>query len=62
MWKRSRSISIWCEARFEVFTAVKVQVEVFWVVTPYSVVIGYHRFRGQCCLHIHPEDGGSIDL
>jgi hypothetical protein len=28
--------------RFEVFTAVKIQFEVFWVVTPCSVVIGYH--------------------
>jgi len=30
--------------RFEVFTAVKIQVVVFWVVTPY--------FRGPCCLHL----------
>jgi hypothetical protein len=22
------------------------QVDVFWVVTPYSVVVGYQRFRG----------------
>jgi len=26
--------------------------EVFWVVTPCSVVVGYQRFRGPCCLHI----------
>jgi hypothetical protein len=27
--------------------AVKIfQVEVFWVVTPCIVVVGYHRFRG----------------
>jgi hypothetical protein len=31
----------------EVFTAVKIQVEVFWVVTPRSV---------------HPEDGDSMCL
>jgi len=30
-------------AIFEVFTAVRVQVEVFWVVTPSSVVVGYQR-------------------
>jgi hypothetical protein len=28
-------------AIFEVFTAVKIQVEVFWVVTPRSVAVGY---------------------
>jgi hypothetical protein len=28
--------------RFKVFTAVKIQVKVFWVVTPCSVVVGYH--------------------
>jgi hypothetical protein len=36
-----------------VFTAVKIQVEVFWVVTPCSVVVGYQCFRGPCCLHLH---------
>jgi len=39
-------------AAFEVFTAVKIQVEVFWVVTPCSVVVGYRRFRGPCCVHL----------
>jgi hypothetical protein len=34
--------------RFEVFTAVKIQVEFFWVLMPCSVV-GYHCFRGPCC-------------
>jgi len=33
-----------------VFTAVKILVEVFWVVTSFSVVVGYQRFRGPCCL------------
>jgi len=32
--------------------AVKIEVQVFWVVTLYSGAIG------PCCLH-HPEDGGS---
>jgi hypothetical protein len=31
---------------FEAFRAVKIQVEVFRVVTPRSVVVGYRRFRG----------------
>jgi hypothetical protein len=22
---------------------------------PYSVVVGYQRFRGPCCLHLNPE-------
>jgi hypothetical protein len=24
-----------------------------WVVTPCIVVVGYRRFRGPCCLHVH---------
>jgi len=31
------------------------QVEVFWVVTPCSMV-WYQSFRDPCCLHLHPED------
>jgi hypothetical protein len=38
--------------RFEVFTAVKIQVQVFWVVTPCNDVVGYQRFRNPCCLHL----------
>jgi hypothetical protein len=30
--------------RYEVFKAVKIQVQVSWVVTPYSAVVGYQRF------------------
>jgi len=33
-------------ARFEVFTAMKILVVVFWVVTPCCHVAGYLRFRG----------------
>jgi expansin (peptidoglycan-binding protein) len=28
--------------RFEVFTVVKIQVEVFWIVAPCSVAVGYN--------------------
>jgi len=28
-----------------------VKVEVFWAVTPHSVVVGDQRFKGLCCLH-----------
>jgi hypothetical protein len=33
-------------ARRQVFTAVKIQTEVFWVVTPCSVAVEYQRFGG----------------
>jgi hypothetical protein len=33
----------------------KVQVEVFWVVTPCSVVVGYQRFGEVFCLHLQGE-------
>jgi hypothetical protein len=39
-------------ARFNVFVAVKIQVKVFWVVTLYSVMVRYQRFRGPCCFHL----------
>jgi hypothetical protein len=35
----------------EVFTAVKISIVVFWVVTPCSIVGGYMRFGGTCLLH-----------
>jgi hypothetical protein len=41
-------------ARLEIFTVMKTHV-VFWVVTPYSDVVGYQYFRGPCCLHLQGE-------
>jgi hypothetical protein len=41
---------------FEVFTAVKIPVELFWVVAPCSVVVGYQRFRGLSCRHLQGEE------
>jgi len=41
--------------RFEVYTAVKIQVEALWVVTPCSVVVGYQRFGRPCCLYLQGE-------
>jgi hypothetical protein len=35
--------------RFEVLTVVEIQIEVFWVVTQCSAVVGYQRFRGPWC-------------
>jgi hypothetical protein len=36
--------------------AVKIQVEVLWVVTSCSVEVGYQRFGGPCCHHLQGED------
>jgi hypothetical protein len=41
---------------FEAFTEVMFQVEVFRIVTPCSVVVGYQRFRGPCCVHLQGYD------
>jgi hypothetical protein len=39
------------------------QVEVFRVVTPCSVVVGYQCSRDPCCLHLHGEvDDGIMDF
>jgi hypothetical protein len=40
---------------FEAFTAAMFQVEVFWVVTSCSVVVGYQCFRGPYYLHLQGE-------
>jgi hypothetical protein len=37
-------------ARFEVLMVMEILVEVFWVVMPCSVVVGYVCIRGPCCL------------
>jgi hypothetical protein len=39
------------EVGFEVLTAVSTKMAVFWVVAPCSLVEGYQRFGGRCCLH-----------
>jgi len=39
-------------ASFEAFTATMFEVEVFWVVTPCNVVVGYQLSRDPCCLHL----------
>jgi len=41
--------------------AVKLLVEILWILTPCSIV-GYQRFRGPCYLHLYTEDGGSTDF
>jgi hypothetical protein len=37
-------------------------LSVFWVVTPYSLVEVYQRFRGAYCLHHRPDDRGNKAL
>jgi hypothetical protein len=51
MWYLSNILNV----RVEVFTAVKIQVQVLWVVTLCSLVAGYQRFRGPYCLHLQVE-------
>jgi hypothetical protein len=45
--------------RFEVFTAVKTQIKVFWAMMLCSVAVGYQHFRGPCCLQLQ-QHGPSI--
>jgi hypothetical protein len=46
--------------RFEVFTAVKMKMVVFRIVTPCGLAGVYERFRITYCFS--PEDGGSMFL
>jgi len=48
--------------RFDVFTAVKIQVQVFCDVTQRSVAVGYQRFGGPCCLHLQGGDSGDLGV
>jgi hypothetical protein len=41
--------------RFVVFTAMEIHVEVFWVMTPCSDVVGYKRFGGLCWFQLQGE-------
>jgi hypothetical protein len=53
-------LTLYTIAKFEAFTAVKIQVEVFGVLMPYSVVVGYQLFGGlsyhSTTRHHNPED------
>jgi len=44
-------------ASFEAFRALIFRVELFWVVSPCSVVLGYQHFTGSCCLHLQGKVG-----
>jgi uncharacterized membrane protein (UPF0182 family) len=43
------------EVRFEVCTAAKMQVEVFWDVVLCVIAVGYHSFRGPFSLHLQGD-------
>jgi hypothetical protein len=42
-------------ASLKIFTAINIQVIVFWVMTLYSGVVVYQCFEEPCCLHLHPS-------
>jgi hypothetical protein len=47
---------------FLLFTVLRLcilEMTVFWVVAPCSLVEVYRRLRGACCLHYRFDDGGS---
>jgi hypothetical protein len=44
----------------EISTAVKIQVEVLWIVTPCSVAVGCLRFGGPSCVYLHGVIHGSF--
>jgi hypothetical protein len=44
---------------FKVLTAASMKFRfVFWNVLPCKIIVD-RRFRGACCLHHRPDDGGS---
>jgi hypothetical protein len=49
-----------CNFISEIFTSLKIEVEVFWVLTSCSVVVGYQRFGGSCRLHLQGEVSGVL--
>jgi len=38
---------------------MKIQVVVFWVMTPCSDVVGYESFGGPCSFHLQSEMSGA---
>jgi len=49
----ARNLNIW-RSRSE--HGLHAFFEVFWVVTPYSFVLGYQRFGQACAFHLQGED------
>jgi hypothetical protein len=49
------SLSDSTSTRFEILTAMKIHVVVFWILIPCSDVVGYHHIGGLCCLILQGE-------
>jgi hypothetical protein len=50
-WYRTLQLSNWLPfVRFQILTAESMKMAVFWGFAPCSLVEGYRRFRGPCCL------------
>jgi len=47
---------------FGAFMAVKIQVEIFWIVTTCNVVVGYQRFGGPFFLHLQGDSTEILTL
>jgi hypothetical protein len=45
-------------ARVDIFMMVKIQIEVFWVVTPCSIVVGYQHFK----MTLQPPSSGRSEV
>jgi hypothetical protein len=41
--------------RYEIFRVMEIHAMDFWVMTPYSDVVGYKCFRGLHCLHLQRD-------
>jgi len=53
---------MWNVARFDVFMAVKIQVEVFWVAAPCSGVVGCKCFWQLLCLRLEAAELESFSI
>jgi hypothetical protein len=38
------------------------KTSIFWVVTPCSLLAGYQRFGGACCLHLQDPNEWAQDV
>jgi len=45
-----------------IFTAMKILIAVFWVMTSCGDVIWYQRFGGPCCLYLQEKNGVWIKI
>jgi hypothetical protein len=48
------------EARFEIFTAMKIHVVVLWLLNLYNVTVAYQRFGGSCSFPLGSESSETL--